>query len=108
MLICMGHRTDLASSGLDALKHLAHQPYDIVLLDMDMAEIGGLEVTRIIRESWPPEEQPYIIALAARSLEYSKEACHTAGIDSVVHKPFQVEELEAELETVISSPKKLP
>lgn len=108
MLISMGHRADLASSGLEVLQHMARQTYDIVLLDMDMTEIGGLEVTRVIRECWPLKEQPYIIALAARSLEYSKKACIEAGINSIIHKALCKEELEAELHAAISSLKRLP
>ncbi len=91
----MGSHAELALNGLEALKLLACLPYDIVLLDMDMAEIDGLEVTRIIRESWPPEEQPYIIALVKRSLEYCREACLKAGADSVIFKPLKPEELKS-------------
>lgn len=95
MLMCMGNRADLASNGLEALRLLACLPYDIVLLDMEMAEMDGLGVTRIIRESWPPEEQPYIIALAERSLEYCREACLKAGANSVIFKPLKSEELKS-------------
>lgn len=74
---------------------MARQHYDVVLLNMEMKEMDGLEVIRIIRESWPASEQPYIIALAECSREYSEESCIKAGADSFMHKPLRAEELEA-------------
>ncbi len=79
---------------------MARQPYDVVLLNIEMAEMDGLEVIRIVRESWPPSEQPYIIALAERSREYSEEACLKAGADSFMRKPLRTEELEAAISSL--------
>lgn|GEM_PF-4502307 len=90
----------MVSSGLEALRFMARQPYDVVILNMEMAEMDGLEVIRIVRESWPTAEQPYIIALAEHSREYSEEACLRAGADSFMRKPLRAEELEAAISSL--------
>lgn len=95
MLACIGLRADLVSSSIEALQYMARQPYDVVLLDLETPGMNGLETARIIHDSWAPAEQPYIIALAAYSPEYSKEACFTAGIDSFMQKPLIIEDLRA-------------
>jgi len=95
MLARMGLHADLATEKIEALKYLACRAYDIVLIDLETLGLDGLEIARIVRESWMPAEQPYIIAMATHDLEYGKGACFNAGMDGFMRKPLIEEELEA-------------
>ncbi|GAB4502833.1 MAG: hypothetical protein Fur0035_23900 [Anaerolineales bacterium] len=89
----MGYRADVASNGLEALEALRRQPYDVVLMDMQMPEMDGEEATRHIRADWPPEDQPRVIAMTANALEGDRERYLQAGMDDYISKPVRVEEL---------------
>ena len=70
------------------------QRYDIILIDITMREVNSVELTRTIRGCWPPDEQPYIIAISSLGLIYSMKFCISAGIDDCLCKPFSREELQ--------------
>ena len=93
----LGYRADVAANGLEVLSSLRRQPYDVVLMDVQMPEMDGLETTRHIRQV-PPEElaanaQPRVIAMTANVLKEDYDVCLAAGMDDYVSKPVQVEEL---------------
>jgi CheY-like chemotaxis protein len=94
MLRCLGYRADMAVNGLEALEALEVQSYDIVLMDIQMPEMDGLEATRVIRSRFSPAEQPYIIAITAYAMMYSVEMCLQAGMNDYIVKPFNLEELK--------------
>lgn len=94
MLKRLGYHADLAVNGLEALQALESQRYDLVLMDIQMPEMDGLEATRAIRAGWPPAEQPYIIAVTAYALLYSVEMCLQAGMNDYIVKPLNKEELK--------------
>jgi CheY-like chemotaxis protein len=94
----MGYHADLAGNGVEALQALQRQPYDIVLMDVLMPEMDGLEATRRIRHQWPPKRQPRIIALTAVAMGGDRERCLAAGMDDYLRKPVQREELQVILE----------
>jgi PAS domain S-box-containing protein len=94
----LGYRADIAASGLEALAALARQAYDLVLMDVQMPELDGLEATRRIRRELPEERRPYIIAMTANALEGDRDACIAAGMDDFVSKPVRVEALVTALE----------
>jgi len=93
MLKKIGYRADLAANGLEVLTALEHLHYDVVLMDVQMPEMDGLEATRAIRERLPPEDQPRIIAITAYALEGDREKCLKAGMDGYISKPVNVHEL---------------
>ena len=63
----LGYRADVASNGLEALEALERQPYDVVLMDVQMPELDGLDASRRICERWPAEVRPRIIAMTANA-----------------------------------------
>jgi PAS domain S-box-containing protein len=89
----LGYRADVASNGLEALDALERQPYDVVLMDVQMPEMDGLDASRRICERWPDESRPRIIAMTANAMIEDREACFAAGMDDYVAKPVRPEEL---------------
>jgi CheY-like chemotaxis protein len=75
------------------LQALEHLHYDVVLMDVQMPEMDGLEATRVIRKRLPPEDQPMIIAITAYALEGDRERCLKAGMDGYISKPVNLHEL---------------
>jgi len=89
----MGYRADLAANGLEVLQALHRQLYDVILMDVQMPEMDGLEATRHIGQEWPPERRPRIIAMTANAMKEDREACLAAGMDDYLSKPIRVDEL---------------
>jgi signal transduction histidine kinase/DNA-binding response OmpR family regulator/HPt (histidine-containing phosphotransfer) domain-containing protein len=96
----LGYRADLAANGLEVLQALDRQEYDVILMDMQMPEMDGLETTRRIRntnltgsENLSGFRQPRIIAMTANAMQGDREICLAAGMDDYVSKPIRVEEL---------------
>jgi len=97
MLKRLGYRADVAANGIEVCQALERQTYDLVLMDVRMPEMDGLEATRIIRQRWP-NRGPNIIAITAYALEGDKEKCLEAGMDDYISKPMKIEELARVLE----------
>jgi len=91
MLKKLGYSADLAANGLEVLRALERQSYDIILMDVQMPEMDGLEAARAIRRLQRP--QPKIIAITAYALEGDREKCLEAGMDDYISKPVQMAEL---------------
>src|SRR5581483_3646861 len=96
----LGHGADVVWNGLEVLDALARQRYDVVLMDVQMPELDGLDTSRRICERWPPETRPRIIAMTANALPEDREACRAAGMDDYVAKPIRPEELANALSRV--------
>ncbi|MCX6669758.1 MAG: response regulator [Methanothrix sp.] len=96
MLKRLGYHADLASNGLEVLQALERQPYDIILMDLKMPVMDGLEATLEICRRWP-SARPRIIAITAYALAGDKERCLDAGMDDYISKPVQIEELRSVL-----------
>ena len=89
----LGYRADVAGNGLEAIGALRRQPYDLVLMDVQMPEMDGLEATRAICGEWAADRRPRIVALTANVMKEDRDACFAAGMDDYVGKPVRVEEL---------------
>jgi signal transduction histidine kinase/DNA-binding response OmpR family regulator/HAMP domain-containing protein len=93
----LGYRADVVANGLEVLASLRRQPYDVVLMDVQMPEMDGLEATRRIRQlstaELAAEAQPRIIAMTANALKEDCDICLAAGMDDYLSKPIQAEEL---------------
>ncbi len=90
LLVKMGYRPDVAGNGLEAIQALERQRYDVVLMDVQMPEMDGLEATRHICHRWPRTARPFIIAMTADAMQGDREKCLNAGMDDYVTKPVQV------------------
>ena len=93
----LGYRADVASNGLEVLEALERQEYDVILMDMQMPEMDGLEATRLIRGRLAGFRQPRIIAMTANVTIADREACFDAGMNDYLAKPILIEELVAAL-----------
>ena len=89
----MGYRADLASNGIEAIECIERQPYDVVLMDVQMPEMDGLEAARLITARWPAHARPRIIAMTANAMQGDREACLAAGMDDYITKPIRVDRL---------------
>ncbi len=92
----LGYSADVASNGLEAIEALERRPYDVVLMDVQMPELDGLDASRRICERWP-DTRPRIIAMTANALPEDREACFAAGMDDYVAKPIRPDVLAGAL-----------
>jgi CheY-like chemotaxis protein len=104
ILARLGYQVQIVNNGVEAVQEIQHQRYDVVLMDVQMPEMDGLEATRVIVEQWPPEQRPYIIAMTAHALTGDEEKCIAAGMNGYVSKPIQLEKLMTALEQSQKSP----
>jgi CheY-like chemotaxis protein len=93
----MGYRADVAGNGVEAVECIERQAYDVVLMDVQMPEMDGLEASRRIVSRWPGGERPRIVAMTANAMQGDREACLAAGMDDYISKPIRVAELVAAL-----------
>ncbi|MEX0746855.1 MAG: response regulator [Rhodothermales bacterium] len=98
MLQKLGIEAIVANNGLEALKALEGTQYDVVLMDVMMPEMDGLEATRQILERHSPERRPRIIAVTANAMRGDRERCLKAGMDDYIAKPIRGEDLRDVLE----------
>ncbi len=94
----LGYRADVAGNGVEALEALERQPYDLLLSDVQMPEMDGVEATRQILERWGPDERPWIVAMTAEAMQGDRERFLAAGMNDYVMKPIRIEELVAAIE----------
>jgi PAS domain S-box-containing protein len=95
MLRKIGYEADVAANGLEVLQALERQTYDIILMDVQMPEMDGLEAARKIRERW--HNGPKMIAITAYALEGDRDRCLNVGMHDYISKPIQMDELRSKL-----------
>jgi CheY-like chemotaxis protein len=98
LLNLMGYKVDAVLNGAEVLKIMNEKEYDIILMDLQMPELNGIEATIRIREIYPPEKQPHIIAITANAMLGDREKCLEAGMVDYMSKPIKIFELQAALE----------
>ncbi|MEJ8847910.1 GAF domain-containing protein [Variovorax rhizosphaerae] len=96
----MGYRADLASNGIEAVESVQRQDYDVVLMDVQMPELDGLDATRQICALMQPGERPRIVAMTANAMQGDQEMCLAAGMDDYLTKPIRVDRLVEALNNV--------
>ena len=82
----LGYRANIAGNGIEAIEALELQPYDLLLSDVQMPEMDGLEATRRILERWPEGERPWIVAMTAEAMSGDRERCLEAGHERLPHE----------------------
>jgi signal transduction histidine kinase/DNA-binding response OmpR family regulator len=94
----LSQTADIVSNGVEAVSAATHLPYDLILMDVLMPEMDGLDAMRLIRKLLPPERQPRIVAMTANALRGDRERCLEAGMDDYISKPIQLPELARVIE----------
>jgi CheY-like chemotaxis protein len=89
----MGYRADLAANGIEAIEAVERQEYDVILMDVQMPEMDGLEASRRICARWEREARPRIVAMTANAMQGDRDMCMEAGMDDYLTKPIRVERL---------------
>src|SRR5574343_478757 len=94
-----GHRATLAQNGLEAITAFSQRKFDLILMDMQMPLMGGIEATRRIRalEAERGQERTPIIAMTAAAMQDDRDACLAAGMDDYLAKPIKVREVQEKL-----------
>jgi PAS domain S-box-containing protein len=95
----MGLSADVAASGLEVVAAIDREPYDLILMDVQMPDMDGLEATRRIRAA-EPTIRPWIVAMTANAMAGDREACLDAGMDDYLTKPIRPNELAAAIAAV--------
>ncbi len=93
VLEVFGYSIDIAENGQQAIEMMHLKSYDLILMDVMMPEMDGLEATREIRRIIPKAMQPVIIAVTANALKGDRELCLDAGMNDYISKPINTQEL---------------
>lgn len=93
----LGYPVDVAHNGREVLAAYEKQAYDVILLDIQMPEIDGLEVARRLRQQTGHKKQPWLIAMTAHAMNSDRSACFAAGINDYLQKPTRLEDLKGAL-----------
>ena len=101
MLNKLNYHADVAANGLEVLAALERQAYDVVLMDVQMPEMDGLDAAKKIREKWP--EGPKIIAITAYAMQGDREKCIASGMNDYITKPVNLDELRSALDLIAIS-----
>ncbi|NJN68273.1 MAG: response regulator [Chloroflexaceae bacterium] len=97
MLEKLSYRADIAANGHEVLAALSQRFYHVILMDVQMPEMDGIEATQRIRAEHPPDQQPWIIAMTAHTLQGDREWCLSAGMDDYIGKPARMGDLAEKL-----------
>ncbi|OPY54451.1 MAG: hybrid sensory histidine kinase BarA [Methanosaeta sp. PtaU1.Bin112] len=103
MLKKLGYRAEVACNGKEVLQAISRKSYDVILMDVQMPEMDGLETTRAILDL-NLEKRPKVLAMTAYALEGDKERCLLAGMDGYISKPVQLDELRRALSSLQDAP----
>jgi signal transduction histidine kinase/CheY-like chemotaxis protein/HPt (histidine-containing phosphotransfer) domain-containing protein len=93
----LGYRADVAANGIEVLQAVRRQRYDVILMDVQMPEMDGLEATRTIKRDFSGERQPRIVAMTANVMKEDRDEAFAAGMDDFITKPIQFADLVAAL-----------
>lgn len=102
LLAHLGYRADVVANGVEVLDALERQNYDIVLMDVQMPEMDGLEATRRLRARFG-DGRPRVIAMTANAMPGDREKCLAAGMDTYVSKPIELDDVRMVLTSIAAS-----
>jgi PAS domain S-box-containing protein len=98
----LGYRADVVANGVEAVEALERQDYPVILMDMQMPEMDGLEATRRLRQRFRGANAPYIIAMTANAMPGDRERCLDAGMNDYIPKPVELEVLDKALAAALA------
>ncbi|MGB1277374.1 MAG: response regulator, partial [Nannocystaceae bacterium] len=99
----LGLRADTVGNGVEVLDALQRHPYDVILMDVHMPELDGVEATRKIRSTIQPDKQPYIIAVTANATVQDRAECLESGMNDYISKPYRLLDLRRVLRRYVVS-----
>ena len=102
MLKKLGLQAEVVDNGLEVIHLLENRPYDIVLMDIQMPKMDGVEATKIIRMRWPQE--PKIIIITDCDPSIYRKLCFEAGANQFLAKPLRLEDLTMAIDNSMSQP----
>ncbi|AFY69063.1 multi-sensor hybrid histidine kinase [Thalassoporum mexicanum PCC 7367] len=102
MLQKIGYSADIANNGLEAIAALRQKDYDLVLMDVQMPEMDGIEATIAILQEWPEDQQPIIIAMTANAMSQDRDRCLASGMSDHIAKPIKLARLQSTLMTWVN------
>ncbi|MFH1871633.1 MAG: response regulator [Pseudomonadota bacterium] len=108
LLAHLGYRADVVASGVEVLDALERQNYDVILMDVQMPEMDGLEATRRLKARYEGAAAPRIVAMTASAMPGDREICLAAGMDAYVSKPVELDDIRAVLLAVSQAPRQTP
>ncbi|NEP80386.1 MAG: response regulator [Okeania sp. SIO3B3] len=97
MLKTLGYSADVAINGLEVIAAVQHKSYDIILMDMEMPEMSGVDATCWIRKHFPDSHKPYIIAMTANAMPEDRQICLDSGMNDYISKPVKIDQLKSVL-----------
>ena len=102
----LGYKADIVTNGIEAVEAVVDNSYDVILMDIQMPEMDGIEATKAIRRESQNEGDPYIIAMTAAAMHLDRKTCLAAGMNDFISKPATVDTLIAALKRTqsISNP----
>jgi PAS domain S-box-containing protein len=104
----LGYQPDLVFNGAEVLSMLENRPYDVVLMDVQMPEMDGVQAAKQILNTYAKHYRPRIVAVTAHALQGDRERYLSAGLDDYISKPIRVQDLVASLEKCVAITDKMP
>jgi CheY-like chemotaxis protein len=96
VLTHLGYEVEIVNNGVEAIKAIAEKSYDLILMDIQMPEMDGLETTRYIRKQELESQLPpiAIVAMTANATDDDQNVCRDAGMSDYISKPIQIDKLK--------------
>jgi len=108
LLVKLGHKVTIVGDGINAVKEVQIRNYDLVFMDLQMPNMGGIEATkRITLFDWSIRNRPVVVALTASALEEDKKTCMAAGMDYYLLKPLSIKDIQQVCKHVQQKEKKI-
>ena len=93
----LGYQADIANNGLEVLDAVQAKRYDVILMDLQMPKMGGLEATKQLHNQFKAAERPHIVAVTANASKENEQSCLQSGMDDYISKPYKLETLKEAL-----------
>ena len=103
MLKRLGYTADVAGNGLEAIQALERRNYDLLLTDLQMPEMDGLQAAQEICRRWPEATRPRIVAMTANASTTDRDHCFAAGMHDFISKPVRLEDLRGAIERTLEA-----